>query len=438
MQAQDPTEFDVQGVAKMIMGALSEDVVKDLARRSGWQQREREVTALGMLVACLSALGASQCKWLADILRAFNAFTGKKVQYKPFHTQLKKREFPEFLRLVLEQVLAKLTMPVLKSLPEGKLSIFQDIVLHDGTSFAVKNSLAEAWPGRFTKSSPAAVELHVSMSALKDNPLRIVLAPDKDSERAFTPEPESLKGCLVIEDRGFQDQRYFRAIQQAEGWYVVRGTKNIRPTIDTAHDFNGRRVHGLEGKRLSWEILPAECLDLDITWKIGTHVYKGRLVVIYRQGKRNEKTFVYLHTNLERSSFSIQEVGTLYRLRWQVELLFKEWKSHTNLHSFDTSKEAIVEALIWASLLTATLKRFLTHAAERIYGVELSTQRAAKCGKNFLDDLLKQLLRGAQFVARVLVQVFEYLAENARRANPSRDRKTGRLSAGLRPIISES
>jgi len=108
------------------------------------------------------------------------------------------------------------------------------------------------------------------------------------------------------------------------------------------------------------------------------------------------------------------------------------------LHSFDTSKEPIAEALIWASLLTATLKRFITHAAGCIFGVELSTQRAAKCGKNFLDDLLKQLLRGAQFVAQVLMQIFGYLAENARRANPSRDRKTGRLSAGLRPIMKVS
>jgi IS4 transposase len=34
----------------------------------------------------------------------------------------------------------------------------------------------------------------------------------------------------------------------------------------------------------------------------------------------------YLHTNLERAEFSAQEVGILYPLRWQIELLFKECK----------------------------------------------------------------------------------------------------------------
>ena len=54
---------------------------------------------------------------------------------------------------------------------------------------------------------------------------------------------------------------------------------------------------------------------------------------------------VYLHTNLARETFPPFDVGQLYRLRWQVELLFKEWKSHANLHGFDTSMPAIAPGI---------------------------------------------------------------------------------------------
>ena len=54
--------------------------------------------------------------------------------------------------------------------------------------------------------------------------------------------------------------------------------------------------------------------------------------MIYKRGKHGRKTFTYVHTNLERRTFRIDDVGTLYRLRWQIELLFKEYKSHANLH----------------------------------------------------------------------------------------------------------
>ncbi|WP_428848365.1 transposase [Shewanella electrodiphila] len=36
-------------------------------------------------------------------------------------------------------------------------------------------------------------------------------------------------------------------------------------------------------------------------------------------------------TNLQSEEFSSKDVMKLYRIRWLIELLFKEWKSHNNL-----------------------------------------------------------------------------------------------------------
>ena len=69
-------------------------------------------------------------------------------------------------------------------------------------------------------------------------------------------------------------------------------------------------------------------------------------------------------TNLPSERYSVYDVAKAYRLRWQVELLFKEWKSYANLHAFDTQNPAIVEGLIWAAISAAALKRFLAHTAQ--------------------------------------------------------------------------
>ena len=441
MQPKHATTLDADAIAKRLLGTVGEVAVLRIARSTRLTKRMRDVTPLALLVACISALGASTTNWIADILRAFNAFTRKAVRYKPFHNQLRKAAFPEFMRLVLQAALNNLTMPVLRGLPTSKLAMFKDIRIHDGTSFAVNDSLCKIWPGRFSKVSPAAVELHVTMSALEDNAIQIVLAPDKESEHHFAPDPAELAGVLILEDRGYQKRDRFLAIQKAKGYFVTRGTKSIRPTIRKAHDLNGnrsRRLRSLEGKRLSWEILPRETMDLDIEWACDDGaLYNGRLIAIYRPGKRNKKSFVYLHTNLGREQFSVDDVGKIYRLRWQIELLFKEWKSLTNLRRFNTAMPAIAEGLIWASVLTATLKRIVTHAAEQILGVELSTQRAAASAKHFLDEILRSILRGSlRVLRRALDAAFAYLHGNGRRAHPDRDRKTGRYSSGLCPIVS--
>jgi len=50
-------------------------------------------------------------------------------------------------------------------------------------------------------------------------------------------------------------------------------------------------------------------------------------------------------------------VARLYRLRWQIGLCVKEWKSYANLHRFDIANPPIAAGLIWASPCAAILRR---------------------------------------------------------------------------------
>jgi hypothetical protein len=429
------TEVAATSISKQLIAAVGEAEVLQVARESRWLRRLRDITPLALVVACLSTLGSGRATWIADILRTFNAFTGLSIRYKPFHNQLRKAAFPEFMRRLLERMLEKMTRPVLSPGLGSKLGRFRDILLHDGSSFALKDALSKQWPGRFTKVSPAAVELHVTMSALEDNPIQITLAPDKEAERALGPKASDLRDCLLLEDRGYEHRQFFRDMQSAGGFFIVRGNKAIRPIVRKAHDLRGRRLRHLEGKLLSWEVLPSRSIDLAIEWGTGKETYHGRLVALYKRGRRNEKTFVYLHTNLERAEFPAPEIGRLYRLRWQIELLFKECKSHANLHRFDTEKSEIAEGLIWASMLVVVLKRGITHAAQFALGIELSTQRAASCAKHVLDDILRCLLTNVSELATVIRRACLFLGENSRRAHPARDRRRGRLSSGLIPLL---
>ena len=53
------------------------------------------------------------------------------------------------------------------------LARFDDIVIHDGSSFALKASLRGVFPGRFTTVDPAAVELHATLSGFGDEVIEV-------------------------------------------------------------------------------------------------------------------------------------------------------------------------------------------------------------------------------------------------------------------------
>jgi Transposase DDE domain len=430
MQTQGYERLGAEAIAKSLSDVLGEDAIFTLARETGWLKRAWKIAPVAWVAATISTLGSGKADWLADIWRTLQAFSGQTIFYKPFHKQLAKPEFAEMFRALFERALTRWSRPVLAA--NSKLRRFKDIVLHDGTSFALKDSLAGQWPGRFTTVSPAAVELHVTMSLLEDGVHSVTLTADSESERAHKPTAAALHQRLFLGDRGYEERQFFLDVNNAGGFFIVRGNKAIRPHIVRARNAAGRVLPKLAGHRLSWDILPAETVDLDIEWAISAKVvYRGRIVALFRKGLRNEASFTVLHTNLARAEFSALDVGEIYRLRWQVELLFKECKSHANLHAFDTQNGAIAEGLIWASLLAAFLKRSVTHMAARIHGVELSTQRAAASAKHFLDPIMRAILHGLACLQSAAQTASAFLAHHAKRAHPQRDRKNGRLRMGF-------
>ncbi len=103
-------------------------------------------------------------------------------------------------------------------------------MIQDGSSFAVKDSLRDVFPGRFKRVSPAAVELHVSMDLLSEALEHITLTPDTFGERAELPDPGSLSGCLLLADRGYFSLPYVGEMIKAGASFVLR-TKTNRQSV---------------------------------------------------------------------------------------------------------------------------------------------------------------------------------------------------------------
>ena len=415
---------------------FSEQELNRLGKEVRYCQRERVVTPFRLVMAMLSTLSSRKVETLADIQRGFNALFGGRLAYKPFHNQLSKRGFAEFMRACVVRLVGKLVLTVLKVKEGHGFSEFRRIVIQDGSSFAIKDSLRDVFPGRFKRVSPAAVELHVSMDLLSEALEHITLTPDTFGERAELPEPESLSGCLLLADRGYFSLPYAEQMIKAGASFVLRTKTNLNPRVVNAYGEAGRRLRRLCGKPLQEivERLPKKTpVDLDVCWQNAQHQVCCRLVVSYNQKARD---FRYLLTNLPRRGYSPEQVGLAYRLRWQIELLFKEWKSYANLHAFDTGKSEIAEGLIWAAIAAATVKRYLAHLTQHLAHVDISTRKVAMCAHHVMGALVEALLDGRlSRIRQAINHAVAFLATNARRAHPERDRRSGRLKLNLEPVF---
>lgn len=233
------------------------------------------------------------------------------VRYKPFHNQLAKKGFAQFMRELQHRALEGLAVEALRFESSSPFCRFSGIDIQDGTSFALKSTLARHFPGRWRKQKPAAVELHVDLELLNEQVNRVSLSPDVAPERDYLPSPAEMAGRLLLADRGYYDQRYFQALDEAHGGFIIRGMANINPVIIEAFGPDGQELNSWVGQRLeaiSKHFKRYEYVDLTVRFDTPHRQWRGRLVVHRNPSKE-----------IPREVGSDDDGGVLVELREQME-----------------------------------------------------------------------------------------------------------------------
>jgi hypothetical protein len=92
--------------------------------------------------------------------------------------------------------------------------------------------------------------------------------------------------------------------------------------------------------------------------------------------------WLILVTNAPASLLPTAAVSFLYRVRWQVELIFKQFKSVLRLHVLPSQNPARVQCEIWGRLLMAVLifvwYQHLNTASLKLHECEISFAKVAK------------------------------------------------------------
>ena len=417
---------------KRINEAFEPEKLDAIGREVGFMQRERKMPPSLLVPALVGSLGGGHVDTIAELREDFVRQTGVTVEYGSFHERLDRDEFASLSAAAFVAAAEHLILQALRFSPHSPFACFSSVRIQDGTSFALHQALADAFPGRFKKNSPAAVELHATFDLLAGTADRVALAPDVESERRSLPLPGELAGTLFLADRGYPSYAYLVALDRADASFVMRVKANMNCAVMGVYE-NG------------------ELSDLDVPMALSRYLAKhpkGSLdlvVQVESEGETCHFRFValptnkgrtYLLTNLPQAAFSAEWVGLAYRLRWQVELEFKAWKSYANLHRFATASAPIAEGLIWLSLLVGLLHRFLASAAQLVGKAAISMLKTAKLSARYVPALMQAVLDGGETMAFALKVALDDLLRFGRRAHPKRDRHSARGQAGLVPAFS--
>jgi IS4 transposase len=206
------------------------------------------------------------------------------------------------------------------------------------------------------------------MSVLDGSPNRVKLTPERTHDTSPWRRVESwVKGRLLLFDLGYFAYHLFDRIDAHGGFFLTRMKSHANPRIVAVHRrWRGQSVP-VVGEKLQDVLgrLQREILDVQVEVSFDKRAYRGkhakaqrtfRLIAV--RDAQDHSYHVYL-TNVPPDALAAEDVTQIYALRWQVELLFKAMKHHGHLDQLPSRKQAVVECLIWASVLAAVTSQTL-------------------------------------------------------------------------------
>lgn len=285
------------------------------------------------------------------------------------------RPAAELMRRLLETAVGRMVASQPAAVP--LLQRFAGVYIQDSTTITLPDVLVDVWKG--SGESPlhpclAGVKVQVQWDYTNGQLSQLVLQPAAVQDRVAALQSTTLpKGALRIADLGYFSLEVLNQLDQ-DGVYWLS-----RPQVNTL-------LWTSDGACLSLEQLLAKPtgVQLDLPIRLGKEqrlpcrllatrvpqeVADRRRQALYKEARHKGQAvsqarlaladWNLLVTNAPSALLSVCEALVLMKCRWQIELLFKLWKSHGQIDTSRSRNPWRVLCEVYAKLLAMLVQHWL-------------------------------------------------------------------------------
>ena len=253
----------------------------------------------------------------------------------------------------------------------GFLGRFRGVYLLDSTVVGLPVSLQKLWQGCGNQNgSSAGVKIQTSLEYQRGRlefSLQAARQNDRRDQREDFPE-----GALRLADSGFFDLKYFQRLSIRRVGWLTRIPAHVRLWDDDGASWTlAEWLATQTGESVDREV----CLGSQqmvvrlLAVRVPETVAQQRRQRLLEDARRRHRkvselalalvAWTLLATNLLADQLSLTEALILIRLRWQIELLFKLWKSHGQLDQWRSQHPWRILCELYGKLLMLVVQHWI-------------------------------------------------------------------------------
>lgn len=383
-------KFNVQNLSTEISNLLDHQSINDFARETGFILRDSKMDGNIFLDILLfthfNHKELSVNNLSIQIMKRFNVKISKQAIDKRFTDKA-----VSFLKLVLTKALE---LAISKSY-NIDFTKYDKVLIKDATSFQLSSNMTSKYKGSggSASSSMIKIQFEYDLKSGKITDLSLHAFVDQDSTNAKETVENIKYNELIIRDLGYILTAVLKKIEEKKAYYLNR----MQATINVYQKINEELVKVDFTKILKYmKKMRLSVMELDVY--IGkVEQFKTRLIVgcipqelnqkrIMEAEKRTKKnggkmtieykTRLALNLFITNTDIPPKYVRPLYTLRWQIELMFKIWKSIGEIDKVKKMKVERFESFLFAKLIWLVLNwhimRLMLHYYYQEKGIAIS------------------------------------------------------------------
>lgn len=289
------------------------------------------------------------------------------------------KRFNEYAVSFLATALEKLLQQQLQSSAIKLLdNEFNRVLIKDSVCFQIHQSMAEFYPGSGGSGSTAAIRIQFEYNLLNGTitDISINAFNEQDAKDSLATIAKVAEGDLIIRDLAYMSVAVLKKIIEKLALYLCRPNANVKMyqlrngkyvEIDFDSIVNYMKKHkisfmeqeiyyGSDDKlktRLILHLLPAEELAKRLR-KAQQNTKKKGNGNLSKEYKSRAALNLFI-TNASNEQIPTENVWPIYRLRWQIELMFKIWKSICNIEKVKKVNKERLECHVYSKLIFIVL-----------------------------------------------------------------------------------
>jgi len=343
------------------------ELINQLARETGFVKRARKLLAFNfvntLMFSFCNQANTSLPDIVADLNQQFDVDISKEGLHKKFSAQA-----VVFLKELIKYQLSKqLSLQADSELNKH----FTSVTIKDSSKFYLPSTYNGDYPGfgNFSKTN-GLMNLQYEYDLVNGNWIALELTTIKTNDQQDSKQSIGTieKGGFYLRDLGYITPTYLKGVIEKGASFLNR----MPPQIN---------VHTPDKKPIDWQKIAnkfnktgAGALDMDVLIykkellecrlvieRVTGDEYRKRLKHAEQSAKKHgvglskERKFKCRYnlfiTNVDRTILPIEKIKKTYYLRWQIELVFKTWKSFFEINKVKKVKKERMECQLLAKLL---------------------------------------------------------------------------------------